>query len=111
MKNQRARSLDSDGKPKISEKVFQGQVRKAAIVNGFLFYHTWNSMRSAAGFPDCVLVHPKKGRLIFAELKSETGKVTPEQQSWIDALMDVPGVEGYILRPSDFDWFWESLRK
>jgi len=98
---------------KITEKVFQEQVRKAAILTGWSCYHTWNSFRSTEGFPDCVLVHPKKGRLIFAELKSENGKVSEAQQQWLDDLSTlVPlGVEVYMLRPSDFDWFWEEVLK
>jgi hypothetical protein len=99
--------------PKITEKVFQEQVRKAAIVTGWRLYHTWNSFRSTEGFPDLVLVHPKKARLIFAELKSETGKVSDTQQQWLDDLsVLIPfGVEVYMIRPSDFDWFWEVLKK
>lgn len=112
----RVRSLDKDGQPKISEKLFQAQVKKAALINGWRFYHTWNSFRSVAGFPDCVLVHAKKGRLIFAELKSDDGKVTREQQEWLDDLMSLRKfgpvfVEVYIVRPKDFDWFWEVLKR
>jgi len=52
------------------------------------------------GFPDLVLA--KKGRMtIFAELKSDKGRVTPEQQRWIDLL------GGEVWRPGD----WEYLEK
>lgn len=37
------------------------------------------------GFPDLVMAHPRGG-LIFAELKSERGTMTPEQDAWFDAL-------------------------
>jgi len=100
-----------DGKPVISEKVFQEQVRKAALLNGYLYYHTFNAYRSPEGFPDCVMVNPKKGRLIFAELKSETGKVSEKQKEWLDALKKTPCYEVYILRPSDIDWFYSVLSR
>ena len=39
------------------------------------------------GFPDLVLV--RGDRLIFAELKGPRGRVSPEQQGWLDALQKV----------------------
>lgn len=41
------------------------------------------------GFPDLVMVHPSVGRLLVVELKSQKGKVTPEQQEWLTAVMVV----------------------
>lgn len=55
------------------------------------------------GFPDLVLV--KGERLLFAELKSATGKLTPEQQAWLDALRQVPGIEAYVWRPT----YWYAV--
>ncbi len=58
------------------------------------------------GFPDCVLVRPadgdQRGRIIFAELKSEPGRTTPEQQAWMAAILGANG-EGYVWRPSDLE--------
>lgn len=99
-----------DGKPVITEKMFQEQVRKAALLNGWLYYHTFNAYRSPEGFPDVCMVHPKKFRLIFAELKSEKGKLGEKQREWIEALNKLAvSVEVYVLKPSDFDWFWKVL--
>jgi hypothetical protein len=53
-----------------------------------------------AGFPDLTMV--REGRLLFVELKSERGRVTPEQRVWLAALSAVPGVETYLWRPSDW---------
>lgn len=100
-----------NGKPVISEKVFQEQVRKAALLTGWLYYHTFNAFRSPEGFPDTVLIHPKKHRLIIAELKTDTGKVTLKQQAWIDAWSLIPCAEVWLLRPSMFDDFWEELKR
>jgi len=98
---------------KITEKVFLAQVRKAALIHGYRFYHTFNSMRSDVGFPDICMVNAKKGRLIFAELKSDKGKVTPKQQEWLDDLLSLGGYvpEVYLWRPSDMDEIWEILRR
>lgn len=67
-----------------SEKQFQEKVVQLARLLGYRCYHTHDSRRSAAGFPDLVLAKP--GRLVFAELKSEKGKVSREQEQWIETL-------------------------
>ena len=45
------------------------------------------------GFPDLVLA--RDGTVIFAELKRQKGRVTPEQKEWLALL------NGVIWRPSD----------
>ena len=59
-----------------------------------------------AGFPDLVLARRRDGRrqIIYAELKSETGKATPEQQEWLDLL------GGCLWRPSDYETVESLLR-
>jgi hypothetical protein len=67
-----------------------------AQLNGWLVFHAEDRQPDAergdyrqheTGFPDLVLV--KDGQLIFAELKSRTGKIQKPQQPWIDALKQV----------------------
>ena len=41
--------------------------------------------------------------MIFAELKSETGKLTDSQLGWLGLLGRVPSICVYVWRPSDFD--------
>lgn len=53
------------------------------------------------GFPDLVLAHPTGG-VIFAELKSEKGRLSYDQQAWIEVL-DAAGAEAYVWRPDDLD--------
>ena len=85
----------------MTEKELQAQVQQLAKLGGWQFYHTWNSIHSAPGFPDNVMA--KTSRLIFAELKTELGKVTAAQQKWLDILATIPGVECYLWRPSEFE--------
>ena len=100
-----------DGKPVITEKHLQELVRKSALLLGYKYFHVWNSMHSPKGFPDICMVRPKDGRLIFLELKSAKGKVTPEQQEWIDALGKVAeSVEVRVVRPADFDELFAWLK-
>ncbi len=100
--------------PKITEKQFQAWVRKAALTAGWRYYHTWNSFRSPSGFPDCVMVHAKKRKLIFAELKSETGKVSEQQWEWLLDIQEMrpadKSVDVYVWRPSDMDKIWDLLK-
>lgn len=85
----------------MTEKELDTEVRTLAKLCGWLYYHTYRSKRSPAGFPDVVLVRPP--RIIFAELKSGTGKLTVEQQEWISLLSAVPHVETWVWRPGDLE--------
>jgi hypothetical protein len=77
-------------------------VRTCALHHGYLFYHVFNARRSDPGYPDVTLAKP--GRLIFAELKSATGKLTQEQTIWLDMLRQtLPTLEVYCWRPADRD--------
>jgi hypothetical protein len=91
----------------IPERDFRQQVIDLLRVYHWRFYFTWNSIHSPPGFPDIVAV--RGSRLIFAELKSETGKVRPEQETWL-ADLKLTGNETYLWRPSDFDTIEEVLR-
>lgn len=75
-------------------------VRKLCRYTGYLCYHTLWSKGSEPGFPDLVLASAKRQRLIFAELKAETGKPTAAQQLWLDTLT-ATGNEAYLWRPAD----------
>jgi hypothetical protein len=82
----------------ITERQFSRQIDELTRTLGYVLYHTFLSVRSAPGFPDDVLVRPP--RIIFAELKSETGKLTAAQEGWLALLRQCPGVETYVWRPS-----------
>ncbi|RAX51284.1 VRR-NUC domain-containing protein [Arthrobacter sp. AQ5-05] len=83
------------------EKPFQTRVIQLAKFHGFeLVYHTWNSQRSAPGFPDLVMVSSRDKRILYRELKRTVGKVTPDQQAWLDALTAC-GQDAGVWRPAD----------
>ena len=98
----------------MTEKQFMAQIIQVARMNGFLVYHTFDSRRSAAGFPDLVLVKPRvavgpvKGRIIFAEVKKEKGKLTKAQEDWWRALA-IAKAEYYIWRPSGWNQILKTL--
>lgn len=83
-------------------------------------YHETPAAADGVGFPDLVLVRPP--RLVFAELKTDTGRLRPEQETWLDLLRGVadsverntglaedygaglrPAVEVHVWRPRDAD--------
>jgi hypothetical protein len=94
--------------PSMSENDLLTAILDAAKLLGWRRYHVRNSkagiVQGDAGFPDLVLA--RKGRVIFAELKSERGKLTPAQLAWVDDL----DVAWQLIRPSDLDDFIELLR-
>ena len=85
----------------MTEKALQTAVIDLAKWSGWMVWHDNDSRRNSPGWPDLVLVHTRTGRMVFAELKSEVGRVRPEQHLWLRLL----GMrhETYIWRPSDWD--------
>lgn len=61
-----------------------------------LRYHTHDSRRSAAGFPDWTLVHPAQYRVLFLELKGWRGVASEAQRRWIGAI-NAAGGEAYLV--------------
>ena len=97
--------------PKVSEAEFQEFVIDFAELHQWRVWHIADSRRQVrpgvfvgdtrfAGFPDLTMVRGQ--RLIFAELKSETGRIRPAQRQTLDLLRAVPGVQAGIWRPSDW---------
>jgi hypothetical protein len=87
-----------------TEASFQASVVRYAELMGWRCFHVYDSRRSRAGFPDLVMV--RRPRVIFAELKSERGKLARDQFDWLRAL-DQCGQEVYVWKPSQ----WQILEK
>ena len=104
----------------MTEAQFQRSVIELAQLNGWKVAHfrpaqnskgAWRTPVAAdgAGFPDLVLV---RDRVIFAELKTDKGRVRPEQREWLDAIQtattgDPPPcdrtiIETRVWRPRDW---------
>lgn len=86
--------------PSITEKQWQADVIQLARMSGWLEYHPYDSRRSQPGWPDLALIRPP--RLVFAELKTERGRLTNEQEKVL-CMLSQCGVETYIWRPSDLE--------
>ena len=91
--------LSPDVRHLMTERELLVNVRGVAALLGWRTYHTHDSRRSEAGFPDLVLV--RAGRLLFRELKTETGRPTPEQLKWGEELW-AARQDFAIWRPSDW---------
>ena len=106
-------------KAHLTEAEFFGQVTELAEILGWswahfrpaLTKHGWRTPVSGPlgeGFPDLLLVHPKKRREVFAELKVAT-PVSPAQRRVLEILADA-GREVYVWRPKDLDEIARILR-
>lgn len=84
----------------MSEATLQAKVEGQARELGWLAYHTHDSRRSVAGFPDLVMVHPRQRRTLYRELKRETEHPTDAQRKWLDALT-AADEDAAVWRPSD----------
>lgn len=98
----------------MTEEIFLNQIVETARWLGWYVYHPHRSYHSEPGFPDLTMVHPEKHRLIFAEIKSEHGKLTegrlnkrgrwmPGQKEWLDALTDIDWAEVYVWQIGEIE--------
>lgn len=110
----------------VSESVFQHDVISRARELGYeVYHHTTTGTRcgncgeyvgqtskgrilTSKGFPDLVMARDDPARLIYAELKSRTGKHTKEQRLW-QGLLEASGAEYYTWRPENLDELMEIL--
>ncbi len=94
----------------MTEEQFQRQVVDLARIRNWSDMHIragrtldgWRvpvSGSLAKGWPDLVLV--RRDRIVFAEIKTDRGRVTAEQAAVIETLSRA--AEAYIWRPRDWD--------
>jgi len=86
----------------MTEAAFMTQVRRQARTWGWRCYHTHRSDRSDPGWPDLAFVHPVHRLFLVRELKTEKGRLTPDQRAWLD-LLTAAGVDAGVWRPADLD--------
>ena len=126
--------------PKGPEYALQSQVAALAHMLGWetiafrpaftkAGFRTPGTGSMAKGWPDMTLVRARDRRLIFAELKSDVGRLSPDQQRVLDVLRALEGsavaqatheptgatfvytqIEVHVWRPRDFDLIQQVLR-
>jgi len=89
-----------------SEEDFQATVVAYAHLRGWMVYHPWSSKHSESGYPDLTMT--RHGRLVFAELKTQKGRVSREQAVWLNAL-EGTGARCFLWRPGDWPAVEEEL--
>lgn len=104
-------------KSREKESAFQAAVIELAQMLGWKVAHFraartkdgWRTPVAAdgAGWLDLVLV---RERVIFAECKTERGKLGVEQEVWLVTLQEADA-EAYVWRPSDWDEIEAILRR
>jgi len=83
----------------MTERQLLDAIRDACRWGGLLTFHAYDSRRSEPGFPDLVVVGPHG--VLWRELKSSRGRLTPEQVRWLDRLTEA-GADADVWRPDDW---------
>jgi hypothetical protein len=89
--------------PRMTEAQLQQSITDLCRYLALYVYHTRDSRGSARGFPDLVIVGPCG--ILWRELKSDTGTITPDQRAWGRAIDGAAG-NWSVWRPSE----WHSGR-
>ncbi len=94
----------------MNESELQSAVMQLAALYNWRQYHAlpamnqrgqWRTAMSGdKGFPDLVLACRYK--IAFIELKSVKGRLTPDQQTWLDTLSASGTVDVMVWRPDDW---------
>jgi hypothetical protein len=80
------------------ERELQQVVAELCKVLGLRHFHVQHSRGMAAGWPDSTIIG---ARVIFRELKSQTGQLSPEQRE-VGAALKAAGADWAVWRPRDW---------
>ena len=103
----------------ITEAEWQEQVHQLATMLGCRVMHVrrsigkgkrWTTATSVVGWPDLFIWNPSAGWHLVAELKSESGKTTAEQDEVLASLREA-GLPAYVWRPSDLEAVRDVLQR
>lgn len=94
----------------MTERELLDAIVELARAFGWLVHHDrpaqnrrgrWSTpIQGDPGFPDLVLVRPP--RVVFCELKSLRGELTPAQSWWLETLAQCSRVETFLWTPRDW---------
>lgn len=100
------------------EKDFAKRIEALLNLFGWIWKHDlpavrqsgrWaTAMKGMSGFPDYIAV--RGDRVVCAELKNESGRLSTNQKLWIEALENSGRVEIYVWRPKDLESIVEILK-
>jgi len=102
----------------MTEAEFQQRVIDAANLYGWRSCHTRKATvragriatpTSVPGWPDLVLWRPKLGGLLFVELKTDKGRLSPAQAEVLESLSSAGAVTA-VWRPSHWHRITETLK-
>ena len=92
-----------------SEADFRGWVLHLAALYGWTVYYVPDSRWcSCPGFPDLTL--RRSGKVLFRELKTETGRLSREQEMWLGDLRAC-GCDVGVWRPAMRAEITDALKK
>jgi len=101
----------------VTETVFQAQVVELARITGWRTMHVrrsigkgrrWTTATSVIGWPDLTIWKP--GYFMLIELKTDTGKLSPEQTDVLTSLQ-AAGIDARCWRPTDWDEIQATLSR
>ena len=78
-----------------------------AELSGIVF-HPRFSVGNEPGWPDLVLIRRRDRRVLFRELKSDTGRVSDRQAAVLD-LLSACGLDAGVWRPSQLEQIGKEL--
>lgn len=91
----------------MTEAELKRAVLRMAYGAGWLVYHvpaTTVRGSQGRGYPDLTLA--RDGRVLWLELKQESGTLREEQLRW---SAELPAGAYYVIRPRDLQWLGELL--
>lgn len=115
------------GEPVARDSPLLDQAIDLAMMSGWLVHHGrpsrtgsggWaTAVKGHTGFPDLVMVHPRRAIMVAVEVKPDGGYPNPEQRAWIAGVEAVVaaladgGAHGHLVtgvwRPRD----WPAIRE
>ena len=85
-------------KNKTPEGQLKASIRQLLNTVGIFHYNAWGGPMSPKGIPD--LICCQNGRMVGIEVKTKTGRVSPEQEEFIRRINEAGGL-AFVARDLD----------